>query len=122
MALSRWLAVGQQLMANGPTANSQQPTASTVPDHDSRLRSLAAARWRIAITLTAVMVAVYFGFILLIAYDKPLMGRLVTRGLSVGILLGVIVILASFLLTWIYVRWANRHYDARLESLRPGQP
>jgi uncharacterized membrane protein (DUF485 family) len=93
-----------------------------MPDHESKLRSLAAARWRIAITLTLVMVAVYFGFILLIAYDKPLMGRLVTRGLSVGILLGVVVILASFLLTWIYVRWANRHYDATLESLRPERP
>jgi uncharacterized membrane protein (DUF485 family) len=93
-----------------------------MPDNESKLRSLAAARWRIAITLTLVMVAVYFGFILLIAYDKPLMGRLVTRGLSVGILLGVVVILASFLLTWIYVRWANRHYDATLESLRPERP
>jgi uncharacterized membrane protein (DUF485 family) len=93
-----------------------------MPDHESRLRALAAARWRIAITLTALMIAVYFGFILLIAYDKPLMARLVTRGLSVGILLGVVVILTSFLLTWIYVRWANRHYDATLESLRPGRP
>jgi uncharacterized membrane protein (DUF485 family) len=91
-------------------------------DRNARLRSLAALRWRVAITLTAIMVAVYFGFVLLIAYDKPLLGRLVTRGLSVGILLGVLVILASFLLTWIYVRWANRHYDARLEALRPEAP
>jgi uncharacterized membrane protein (DUF485 family) len=91
-------------------------------DRHARLRSLAAARWRVAITLTAIMVAVYFGFVLLIAYDKPLLGRLVARGLSLGILLGVLVILASFLLTWIYVRWANRHYDATLESLRPEQP
>ena len=85
---------------------------------DHRFRSLASTRWRIAISLTAAMVAIYFGFILLIAYDKPLMGRLVTRGLSVGVLLGALVIVSSWVLTWIYVRWANTHYDAGLEEVR----
>jgi uncharacterized membrane protein (DUF485 family) len=85
---------------------------------DQRFRSLAETRWRIAISLTAVMVAIYFGFILLIAYNKPLMGRLVTRGLSVGVLLGALVIVLSWVLTWIYVHWANTHYDAGLEAVR----
>ena len=85
---------------------------------DHRFRLLATTRWRIAISLTAVMVAIYFGFILLIAYDKPLMGRLVTRGLSVGVLLGALVIVSSWVLTWIYVRWANNHYDAGVDELR----
>jgi uncharacterized membrane protein (DUF485 family) len=85
---------------------------------DHQFRSLAAARWRIAITLTAVMVAIYFGFILLIAYDKPLMGRLITRGLSVGVLLGALVIVFSWVLTWVYVRWANTHYDAGMNEVR----
>lgn len=73
---------------------------------------------RYAITLTAIMVAVYFGFILLIAFDKTLLGRLLVPGLSVGILLGALVIVASWILTWVYVRWANRHYDARLDALK----
>jgi uncharacterized membrane protein (DUF485 family) len=58
------------------------------------------------------MVLIYFGFILLIAYDKPLMGRLVTPGLSLGILLGALVIVAAWFLTLGYVRWANRSHDA----------
>ena len=87
---------------------------------DHQFKSLAAARWRIAITLTAVMVTIYFGFILLIAYNKPLMGRLVTRGLSVGVLLGALVIVSSWVLTWIYVRWANTHYDAGMNEVRRG--
>src|SRR5690349_6046020 len=83
------------------------------PDRMSeRFRILAATRWRIAISLTAAMVAIYFGFILLIAYDKPLMGRLVAPGLSLGILLGALVIVMSWVLTWVYVRWANTHYDS----------
>lgn len=86
------------------------------PDH--QLEALAAARWRIAITLTVAMVALYFGFILLIAYAKPLLATRVTTGLSLGILLGALVIVASWLLTWVYVRWANTHYDAALHRLR----
>lgn len=85
---------------------------------DLRLRALAATRWRVALTLTTVMVIVYFGFISLIAFDKPLLAVRITPGLSLGILLGVVVILASWLLTWIYVRWANTHYDAELRRLR----
>ena len=38
--------------------------------------------------------------------------------LSLGTLLGALVIVTAWLLIWIYVRWANRHYDARVKSLR----
>ena len=81
------------------------------------LEAVAAARWRIAIGLTTAMMAVYFGFILLVAFNKPLMGRLVTRGLSLGILLGALVIVVAWALTWVYVSWANRHYDSAIENL-----
>jgi uncharacterized membrane protein (DUF485 family) len=85
---------------------------------DHGFQSLAASRWRVAITLTAAIVAIYFGFILLIAYNKPLMGRLLVPGLSVGVLLGALVIVLSWLLTWVYVRWANAHYDAGMDEVR----
>lgn len=75
-------------------------------------------RWRIAIALTAVVAAVYFGFILLVAYRKALMGRLLMPGLSVGILLGAFVIVAAWLTTWGYVRWANTHFDREIARLK----
>jgi uncharacterized membrane protein (DUF485 family) len=87
---------------------------------DAALQDLASRRWRIAIVLTMAMVAIYFGFILLVAFDKPLLGRLVTPGLSLGVLLGALVIVLSWILTWIYVRWANTHYDKALHELRTG--
>lgn len=86
-------------------------------DREERLRRVAARRDRIAAALTAAMVLVYFGFILLIAFNKPLMGTLLLPGLSVGVLLGALVIVVSWLLTWIYVRWANAHYDAEIREL-----
>ena len=81
------------------------------------LRELGRRRWRIAIGLTAAMVVLYFGFIALIAFNKPLLATRVTEGLSLGILLGALVIVVSWLLTWVYVRWANAHYDTALESI-----
>lgn len=87
-------------------------------DRDARLARLAAGRRRIAGVLTAAVVVVYFGFILLIAYAKPLLATQLRPGLSLGILLGALVIGAAWLSTFVYVRWANRHYDAALDELR----
>ncbi|HNV74700.1 MAG TPA: DUF485 domain-containing protein [Gemmatimonadaceae bacterium] len=86
--------------------------------NDARLRALAARRTRFAVTLTIAMIVIYFGFILLIAFKKPLMGGLVAPGLSLGILLGALVIVASWVLTWLYVRWANSYYDRELAEIR----
>jgi uncharacterized membrane protein (DUF485 family) len=89
-----------------------------VTTSDSGLQALAATRWRVALTLTSVMVVIYFGFVSLIAFDKPLLATRITPGLSLGILLGVLVIVSSWLLTWVYVRWANTRYDPELHRLR----
>ena len=85
---------------------------------DTGLSELAARRWKVQVVLTGAIVALYFGFILLIAYNKPLLARRIVPGLSLGILLGALVIVASWLLTLFYVRWANTHYDAGLDRLR----
>jgi len=81
-------------------------------------RRLAAQRWRMAMLLTIAMVVVYFGFILLVAFNPELLGRRIGEGLSLGIVLGALVIVAAWLLTFVYVRWANRHYDPALHALR----
>ena len=85
---------------------------------DPSLESIAAARWRVAVALTAAMMAVYFGFILLVAFNKPLLGVQVVNGLSLGMLLGALVILSAWVLMWIYVRWANAHYDVAIRGMR----
>jgi uncharacterized membrane protein (DUF485 family) len=83
-----------------------------------KLRTLDAARWRIALTITLTMAVIYVGFILLVAYNKPLLGTPIADGLSLGILLGALVIVSAWLLIAVYVRWANRHYDPALAALR----
>jgi uncharacterized membrane protein (DUF485 family) len=58
--------------------------------------ALDAARWRVALLLTGGMVVLYFGFILLVAYGRPLLAVQVVPGLTLGILLGALVIVASW--------------------------
>ena len=88
---------------------------STEPD---TVAALAGAQRRLALRLTAAMMAVYFGFILLVAFDKPLLGTILVPGLSLGTLLGALVIVAAWGLIWVYVRWANSHYDRTVASIR----
>lgn len=92
--------------------------------NDRRIQAvtrLAAARWRFSLWLTAAMMVIYFGFILLIAYNKPLLGTLITPGLSLGILLGALVIVAAWVLVYIYVRWTNNYFDKEISNIRSEQ-
>ena len=68
-----------------------------MPTH-STLEAVSAARWRIAISLTIAMMVAYFGFILLVAFNKPLLGRLIVPGLSLGMLIGALVIVVAWAL------------------------
>jgi len=84
----------------------------------TELEVLARRRFTLALVLTSAMLITYFGFILLVAYAKDSLGTILTDGLSLGILLGALVIVVAWVLTGIYVRWANRVYDSALERLR----
>ena len=87
-------------------------------DSHVHLTRVAADRWRLALLLTTVMTLIYVGFILLIAYNKPLLGTILMPGLSLGIVLGVLVIITAWVLILIYVRWTNTHYDHRVADVR----
>jgi uncharacterized membrane protein (DUF485 family) len=89
--------------------------------HQEDLDALAARRFKVGAMLTVAMLVVYFGFILLIAFAKESLGELITDGLSWGMVLGVLVILVTWALTWIYVAWANRKYEPEVQRLKAGR-
>ena len=94
---------------------------------EARLHALAAKRWRVAIWLSVLMLIAYYGFILLVAFDKALLSSILLNGttgagasspgLSLGILLGALVIVSAWVFTSIYVIWANSRYDHELHEL-----
>lgn len=80
---------------------------------DPRYRELKAKRTRFGWTLTLMMLAVYYGFILLVAFAKPFLAQPIGAGVTtVGMPLGLGVILFTVAVTGVYVRRANRDFDA----------
>jgi uncharacterized membrane protein (DUF485 family) len=72
----------------------------------------------VSLALTAALFVVYYGYILLIALDKPFVSRRIGEVTTLGIPLGVAVIVLSWALTAPYVAWANRAYDPEVARLR----
>ena len=82
-------------------------------------QELVASRNRLGWTLSLLMLFIYLGFILLVAYDKPLLAQKVGGGTtSLGIVLGLGVILCAFVLTGVYVVRANGRFDELTEQLK----
>lgn len=86
---------------------------------DPRYQELVRRRGRFAAVLSAVMLAVYFGYILLIAFDREFLARPIAGGATtLGIPIGIGIILLGIVLTGLYVRRANREFDALARSIR----
>lgn len=86
---------------------------------DPRYHELLARRGRFTWLLTGIMLVVFFGYILLIAFNKDFLARPIAGGAtSIGIPIGLGVILAGIALTGVYVRRANREFDPLVRSLR----
>jgi uncharacterized membrane protein (DUF485 family) len=79
---------------------------------------LKSARTRFGWWLSLLGMLAYYGFILLVAFDKPLLAQKLGSGVTtVGMPLGVAVIVFTIIITWIYVRRANSEFDALTESV-----
>jgi uncharacterized membrane protein (DUF485 family) len=75
-------------------------------------QQLVRDRTRFGWLLTLLMLIVYYGFIVLIAFDKELLSVPLGAGVTTtGIPVGLFVIVFTVVVTGIYVRHANGKYD-----------
>ncbi|WP_072390188.1 DUF485 domain-containing protein [Hyphomicrobium sp. CS1GBMeth3] len=85
---------------------------------DPEFLALERRRARFAWGLSLAMAAIYFGFILTVAFAPDLLATRIGDGVTtLGIPLGVGVILAAFVLTGLYVRRANTDFDLATERI-----
>ena len=83
-----------------------------------RFQELVTKRNSFAYTLAIIMLVIYYGFILLVAYGKGFLGaRIGTGVMTVGIPLALGVIISAFVLTAIYVQRANGRFDEMTDDL-----
>jgi uncharacterized membrane protein (DUF485 family) len=77
-----------------------------------KYQELKAKRTSFGWWLTIAMLVVYYGFILLVAFDKPLLASRIGSGvMTLGMPIGLGVIVFTILITAVYVRRANREFD-----------
>jgi len=94
--------------------------------NDPDFIQLTRERSKFAWTLTVVMLVIYFGFVLTIAFDPSILGMPLSSGsvTTIGIPIGVGVIVSAFVLTGIYVRRANGEFDdltAKIKAKAKGE-
>ena len=87
-------------------------------EHDPQFQELIAKRTRFAWTLSAAMLVIYFGFIFIIAFTPKVLGIPIGGGVTtVGIPVGLFVIVSAFVLTGLYVRRANSEFDTMTSQI-----
>ena len=71
--------------------------------------------------LTLAGMLAYYGFILLVAFDKPLLAQKLGTGVTtLGMPLGVAVIVFTIIITWVYIRRANSEFDSLTDQIVKG--
>jgi len=87
------------------------PLVMRIASHPS-YQKLKARRSSFGWWLTAAMMVVYYGFILLVAFNKPLLASRIGDGvMTLGMPIGLGVILFTIVITAIYVQRANGEFD-----------
>ena len=85
---------------------------------DSNYQKLRAKRNRLGWTLTLLMMIVYYGFIVLVAFDKPFLAQRMGEGvMTLGIPIGFGVIVFTIIITYYYVRRANAEFDSLTDAI-----
>ncbi len=88
--------------------------------NDPDFKQLSSQKNTISIILTILELVLYFGFIGLIAYNKPFLAQKMSEGgaATIGIPIAVGTILFSWVFTGIYIWWANSKYDDLVKKVK----
>ena len=94
--------------------------ATRIASHP-RYLELKAKRTGFGWWLTLAGMLAYYGFILLVAFDKPLLSQKIGNGvMTLGMPIGVAVIVFTIIITWVYIRRANSEFDSLTEQIVKG--
>jgi len=94
------------------------PDLTTRILNDPNYQKLKTRRTRFGWLLTIAMLIVYYGFIVLVAFDKPFLATRLGAGVTtIGMPIGLAVIVFTIIITAIYVHRANSEYDALTDQI-----
>ena len=82
------------------------------------LKKLIKQKWTVSLLLTLLLFIIYFGFIFLIAFNRAALTVLIYRNVTIGLPIGIGILIATWLLTGIYILWANKKHDLQVEEIK----
>jgi uncharacterized membrane protein (DUF485 family) len=85
---------------------------------DKDFQSLSSQKFAMSTILTILELVLYFGFIALIAFNKPFLSQKLSGAITIGIPIAVFTIILSWIFTGIYIRWANNTYDVLVKKVK----
>jgi uncharacterized membrane protein (DUF485 family) len=80
-------------------------------ESDPNFIKLVHERNSLGWTLTIIMLVIYYGFIALVAFAPSVIAVKLAGSITLGIILGLAIIVAAVVLTGIYVMRANADFD-----------
>jgi uncharacterized membrane protein (DUF485 family) len=98
--------------AHGSGATFEQVQAS------EEFQGLRRTLRRFVFPATLLFLAWYLLYVLLTAYARDLMAKKVFGEINVAYVLGLLQFLSTFVIAWVYSRYANRHFDPVADRLR----
>lgn len=81
--------------------------------NNPKFHQLVARRSRLAWGLSGIILLMYFSFIIIIAFAPHILGQVIYESstITLGVPVGVFIIIMAFVLTGVYVRKANKEFD-----------
>ena len=86
--------------------------------HSAEFLALVRRRKIVAFLLSFLMIGAYFAFVLILALKKEILSDYMIGNIPIGLHVGISLILLAWVLTGIYVAWANHSYDPAAEKLK----
>lgn len=96
--------------------NGKKGTHEILNDED--FKSLSSQKNMLSLILTLLELVLYSGFVALIAFNKPFLCTKISGAINIGIPIAVGTIFLSWVLTGIYVWWANNRYDVLVKKVK----
>src|SRR5262249_31938359 len=94
--------LGEELMDN---------TTLNRIENDPNYAKLVSERKSFGWTLAIITLAMYYGYIAIVAFAPSIIAAKLAGSITIGIVLGIAIIIASIVVTGIYVMRANSEYD-----------
>jgi uncharacterized membrane protein (DUF485 family) len=84
-----------------------------------KFQELVTRRGRFAWALAFTVLVIFYGFVMLVAFNPALLGQPISEGsmVTVGVTLGLFMFVFFWVLTAVYVRRANTEFDAITSEL-----